>query len=390
MVIVVLSISMTVTVMGCKNEIVDKKEDVTKNSETKQTTTQFIPDDEIYGEYKGECFQSKYGSSNIDIAETEKSLYWVFGEKLYYASKSEKYTMYLCGRPDCEHVNDRGQILTTCNAYIENYLPRSLMQYNNKLYYIKNDTSRYEGVLVSMDLDGSNKEELFSVGKIPDNSSYFSCAWNDNILYTINSSLEFSYVNSFDLSTGESQVIVEQEEGCNYVNLKAYNGSLFFRKNCKDDLNNNSILRYNISDKKLTEYNTGYSVGYTIDWTTDTLLYWVYGDGLYRCNISTGANKKILQADNTTKLCYVMFNGNYIYLDNSITRSKFDRSVKQKIIMVNQQGNIISELKTNNYIQIVCTNDMIVIQDIINEMKFTYADSDLSKFNGWIEFEDLN
>ncbi len=353
-----------------------------------------LSNSDLFGESKNKCIESTYFSSLRDVVETEKGYYILQkNDELIYAEKNDGDTMYLCARPDCEHTNSKGKLIVTCNASIPTYVPGTIAYYDSHIYFVTYDAGTYRAMLNRCDIYGNGREELFCVGKLPGRRSELELIFNDGYLYILQQSTDtLDELRRYDLSDGSEKLLIRFTEQETPQMVKIYDGALYYSVKNVEDYNKSRIERY-VIEKEKTEIvlSDTYTTCYTIDWTTDTILYWIYGDGLYRRSLESGQAVKIISADETNIRCEVAFNGKEIYIYNYLTyldRKREGNRIEKYIAMYDAEGiELAKRVIPNRCLAEMCSTEHIVINDLF---EYEYISSDLRKQEAEKNFEPIS
>lgn len=104
--------------------------------------------------------------SCINLAETEDAYYWknANGGYIFYSDKVSGEFGALCGKPECLHEKDKNNL--ECNALVGHDPLSWIHIYDGMLYFImfaKAADGRVLDTVFREELDGSNREQLFSI-----------------------------------------------------------------------------------------------------------------------------------------------------------------------------------------------------------------------------------
>ena len=98
------------------------------------------------------------------FASTDKGLYFIANDYLFYLDYATMKAEPFCFRPDCLHnkENDQDKVLD-CDAFLGSCSAGDLIAcYNNKIYTICVNRSTGTGDLIEMELDGSSRRTVIS------------------------------------------------------------------------------------------------------------------------------------------------------------------------------------------------------------------------------------
>jgi len=304
--------------------------------------------------------------SEQEMMETSNGFYYVGDNEFlrYYDKKTGKTTI-VCNKPNCKHTGE------TCGGAI---YASYLQYYDNKLYFHQyTDGGRY---IYSMDLDGSNYKK---VQELENNYNYM---FADNAPFIIHRGIVY-YV----ISTGE---IMANKLGADSKNAKAIfkdikedpkfdggmqvwqdnvtarilyaDGDYFYLRLMKKENNKyvETFFRYNAtnghseqvfqipSEKTVGNWDEAgvKSQGWYIE--GNNLYYFLSSNGLWKYNMETKENKKVIDLPKVKGLANM--DAKYLYINNgsNIDKSKITESQSAyssiKVYEI-ETGNFIHEIK---------------------------------------------
>ena len=192
---------------------------------------------------------------NSNIVEGEKGYYMlVDNDSSCYLEIIDKNTFSsekLCSKINCNH--NTGKVSKDCDALLGSVLLDSINYYKGYIYYIAYSQSTNKCTLCRVSENGSEHEELFEIGVIPDNSSnYVYYVITDQYVYyslseinTNNNSTARINKYSFDNKKIDNIYNYEDKSAMIY-DMKMCNEWLYFRKSKADGQFNSTLERINI------------------------------------------------------------------------------------------------------------------------------------------------
>ncbi len=304
-----------------------------------------------------QCEQSVYISGQNVLAVSPEGYYGLSGNEnnyyLTYIDRENARETYLCGRPDCPHVDESGyHVLETCDAYVGSVIPRSIVYYNGYVYVLKYDPESYNVTLVKISADGSVHEDLMVVGQAPDQGSYYQYVFlNDDIAvmaYTPPSnSVEERTVSleKIDLDKKEkTAVYTYTDEGASLGFLKVMGQDVFFTKvTVLNDYYAYQLMKWNATDGQVQTV-LDKSIGpYTIA-ADGKLFYYMPRKGLYRYDLNTREDKLVRECDENTMYVWLAYDGTYVYLDNFNNRFYYDEQSEYNLYVCDLDGNTVNTI----------------------------------------------
>lgn len=243
---------------------------------------------------------------------------------IFYTDFATRERMFLCARPECTHDND------TCQSYLS-YLgtfPPKILHANNKIFAVMAQTDSEPLHVISMDMDGTNKQELF---RLDANQSTGGTYITDNkyMYFMVNEvSAEGNAADKLmraSISTGDVSLVYEFENDVQVSDLMGYTGDklglIIFSQDkekyvlCDPDNQTLDEIDFDIDMSSTTIYG---KYVYLMDESSQTIT---------RRNIATGEEKTIgfpmkkqyekpeasITFDENIKLteCGPMIDGNY-------------------------------------------------------------------------------
>ena len=225
-----------------------------------------------------ECYGNEYATSGTSTVRCSNGYYTLreYGKYITYASDADlDNEIFLCGKPECKHMNDTLSILPDCDAYLGNTVLDSIMCYDEQIYVLILENA--EAVLYRISKDGSRHERLLAIGNMSSNkSSTYRYIVDGDTVYVLYHGEGYkdddvSQISKFSLTTGEKEILIEEKASCTVLML--YNGNIFYRKSDYKDWNSNVIRRIDLSTGKAEDVVAGILGRYTIDNLGNRLLY---------------------------------------------------------------------------------------------------------------------
>ena len=104
---------------------------------------------------------------------------------------------------------------------------------------------------------------------------------------------------------------------------------------------------YNESTGKTTKLIDKNISDYIIDTSNNIIYYYVINEGLYKYKIKDKEENLIYKAERNSTLCYISFDADYIYLDNTrwclFTRTA---DLTRTLYVLDKDGNVINTIET--------------------------------------------
>ena len=307
---------------------------------------------DITGDITAECEQSALFNSNSGLTIAPEGYYILnsLGNMyLTYISRNNAAETYLCGKPECRHM-DGFFCIETCNAYVGCVLPYSVVYHDGYVYVLKYDTETFDVTLSRISADGSVHEDIMVVGQAPSQGSFYSYVFlNDNSILMVYNPPDFTgeermvSLDRIDLEKKEKiSVYAYTEAGASISCLKVLQGQVFFLQVKKQDGNyiyelmkydeangqTGVVIEDNVSSYTLTE--TGY------------LFYHVPMDGVYRCDLQTMKTEMIRKCDEETMYVQLAYDGTYLYLENFENNYYYSEDSQHQIFVCNLEGETVN------------------------------------------------
>jgi len=314
-----------------------------KNASTVNTSGE----DYVFGMDFQKNFHSGHGG--ITACESESGFLFIKNFFLYYIEKSSMQTTIVCTKLECLHNDNK------CNAFVPS---DQLTYYDNKLYYLEYGSSG--NIIISMDLDGSNRKNLFSY--INERSSYDYLIHRGYAYF-----VEDLCLYSVQLNNTNRRAKVYEFSDSYYFNLWGDGDYVFI---CAENLNfSEEFYRYDLSSAKCEKVWSVNSINE--DWMTKgklvngwyisngVIYYYLSGNGIWKHDFDSQEYSKIADISDPSQCGhdgYASFDENGIYIDSSSSLNQQDPS-KYAIHIYDYQGVL---------------TDTIPIGDIYNERELTY------------------
>lgn len=306
--------------------------------------------------------QPYWNSSSVhSVARGEYGYYYVtFGSGgrkiLSYMDDETCELIPLCNNAQCDHVN------SDCPAVFSDYSD-VVWYYKNHIYMIK-FSSEGRAVLVQINPDGTDRKELFDIGSVPiDSADDYDLVFNNDCVYVYNNTgncrlpetVQIS-IKRFSLDNKINEdIITSDEQSVLFNSVRAYGDKVFFtysttefKKETKQNvMTGDGLYCYNESTGKTTKLIDKNISDYIIDTSDNIIYYYVINEGLYKYKIKDKEENLIYKAERNSTLCYISFDEDYIYLDN--TRwCLFTRTADLTITLyvLDKDGNVINTMET--------------------------------------------
>lgn len=316
--------------------------------------------------------QAYWNIYNHNVARGETGYYYMLssfsrtsnksmtqGSFLYYMDADTGVSTLLCSKPDCSH-ND-----TDCNAWLSvNYGSDQIYYYNGYLYAYKYNDENGLVYLVRISSDGSERKELFEIGKgkeVP-----YCLAFHDNSVYV---HIRQGGVSGYDEITSvirrrsldgkEDENIYEKTSiGAQVYGVKCYGNKIFFMveeqsrasKDSQERLfNRQGLFVYDCGTKKYEQFIDGAVSDYTIDTDNNVIYYYLVNDGLYKRNLSGEGKPEKLYTfeDKQTNICQLSYDGTYLYMSNELYPTFFLEPAKSyELYVCDTDGKILKQIET--------------------------------------------
>lgn len=326
------------------------------------------------------CPQSVYTSSSSDIASGETGYYVLEGlshdKYLSYISKNNMKETYLCSKPECSHVDDSGLFgVNTCNAYVGNALPKSVVYHNGYVYVLEYDEKTYDVTLVKISADGSVHENVMIVGQSPESASYYDYVFvDDNTVFMVynapdsNDESHMVSLDKIDLTKKEKTSVYKYTEtGASILNLKVLNNNIFFRQAKRSkDTGIYGLMRYDTKTGQVDTLLEGNIISYTIG-DNGQIFYYMAEDALYSLDLETKQSAKLRECDDETMYAALACDGTYLYLDNMLNRFFHNKNSEHQTFVCDLSGNIVNTIPMEVAGIEVSDSDYILTQESSKE-----------------------
>ena len=287
------------------------------------------------------CPQSVYFMGHRDFGLAPDGCYAGYNDKgghlesrsfLTYIDRETGEEIYLCGKPECSHVDENGDILESCDAFVDDIVLMSVSYYDGYVYFLKYDEVSYDVTLARVSQDGSVHEDLFVVGQDENGGSHFDYLIDGKYLYLVHDDPDIIRLwqdgvqglsinlEKIDLTTGERTVVYTNTGDMARIgNLKLVGDRLYFLQYSKEiiegGVDSYHLMCYNTTTGETEMVMEDEVYSYTIV-GEDTIYYNIPTDGVYRYQISTGERSLVRKADEESGYLFMAYDGKYLYLDN--------------------------------------------------------------------------
>lgn len=334
------------------------------------------------------CDRNIYFTSHSNIAVSPNGYYVLNHDQEFYLTYIDGQSgeeIYLCGKPECSHVDENGKhILETCDAYVGDFLgaiPNFLFYYEEYLYLLGYNSLNYDVMLKRVSQDGSIHEDMVVVGQSPDCATYFEGIIANGVLYLAYN--EPNYDNSektvnlekIDLETKESSVVYSctgKTVGIGF--LKRIGNSLYFAQSGRedgDDFYHYLLMEYHMVTGE-TESVLDENIGFYTFSGENTIFYTIPFEGLYRYDLISGERQLIMESDEEMIRIQLACDGTYLYLNNSLNYNYNDGEYICKIIVCTLEGEIVNEI-------LVDKQEIVELVDDNYMLKRYYSDEGFSR-----------
>lgn len=283
--------------------------------------------------------QPYWGTYIHTFAKAEGGYYyigdWNTASFLLFFDEETQESYPVCGKADCNHADDG------CNAYVGREYSKgnnmATFYLNSAVYYYKENLYLLDsmGYLVRFSPDGSQRERIAIVSSLLEESGTNLVFYDDyvyvySLLGHLGSEEEATEtIKRYSLKDKSEEVVVEYTgNGAAISAAKSYGDRLYFLIRTatveKDEEKETVIVNESYNGLYAYEYETGKAgkvldaniTDYCINEETGDIYYYQYNDGLYNYNVKTKETKKLLDADESTRVAEISFDGEYIYIDN--------------------------------------------------------------------------
>lgn len=267
--------------------------------------------------------------------------YYYMGRYILYMDKETKESIYLCGRPDCTHSD------ANCDAYVGTVLPSSLCYAEGYLYVLGYDKLTYEVSLIRISPDGSEHEDLGRIGVSDEQASTYEYFIVGNYMYYVYKMYTLKPDNVYEIKRVSLDTMEEETlyacEGAIFYQMILWGDKLYFmqRSTAVDEnsgIGETKLMSLDINTLETEEYVGGSIFSYTVDYVNNRLYYQVLWDGIYEYSLSEGDSRKLVSYEEGTESLYLVFDGEYIYGDNSYTSFKLNKGVPYQLYVYDTEG----------------------------------------------------
>lgn len=261
----------------------------------------------------------------------------------------------VCSDARCGHTED------DCSAYFQDY-EAQIWYYRDSLYTVKR--SNGNAVLVRLKPDGGDRQELFEIGAVPvDGASGTRLVFCDDCVYAYDNrtnlmmGIEYGTgirKRSLDGKTDE-EIITSREISSGFNNARSYGGNVFFiyhtytydSENQSAWLDSKGMYCYDTHTGAVNRVLDVKVSDYAIDTEKKLLYCYVMFEGLYAYDLTTGERKLLYEAEETTQICHLSYDGTYLYLDNQQGVYYIDLyapDTLRKITVLDKEGTKVNEI----------------------------------------------
>lgn len=265
------------------------------------------------------------------VAKGEQGYYYLdnWGEYILYFDEATKEVIPLCSKAECTHDGK------DCMAYVKDVqIDFQVYYYAGKLYWLTTNDGMTK--LMECGADGSDRKIIGELYPFDTESSEADLMFaGGNVYFTengnVNKDSEKSiFLKKMSLNTGAVESVYEYiGTNCSIQKVKAYSDNVYFViyesvKNGERTVENRSkgLYMYNNKNGKTELIVDGSVRDYCIDTKNKALYYYVHNKGLYKSE--NGEKKLIYTATEQTGFCELTYDGQYVYMDNSMWK-KFSK-----------------------------------------------------------------
>ena len=237
--------------------------------------------------------------------------------------------------------------------------------------------------------DGTDRKELFDIGSVPiDSADDYDLVFNNDCVYVYNNTgncrlpetVQIS-IKRFSLDNKINEdIITSDEQSVLFNSVRAYGDKVFFtysttefKKETKQNvMTGDGLYCYNESTGKTTKLIDKNISDYIIDTSDNIIYYYVINEGLYKYKIKDKEENLIYKAERNSTLCYISFDEDYIYLDN--TRwCLFTRTADLTITLyvLDKDGNVINTIETRG--RVLFGDDRYKLFEVGKKTEVKYA-----------------
>lgn len=156
-------------------------------------------------------------SYNLFVTEAENGYYFMAENYLYYMDFDMETPVLLCSKVNCTHDGEE------CNAYLYQESISQIIYYEGAVYAFETITGLTEE-LVKISADGETREVLLEV----DNRDVNNVLIHRGKMYYIQNVGDASAIASYDLDSGEQEIVYQGENDEVFLTLFAWDHYLYF------------------------------------------------------------------------------------------------------------------------------------------------------------------
>jgi len=255
------------------------------------------------------------------IAKGQDGYYFLDTHNIMYFDAATHQTIPLCSKAECKHNSSE------CMSYINGLHKFYIFFYDGKLYWPESSGGMF--TLMECGQDGSNHKKVASLCPYSDDTTidfvfvngyiYFTenggntISDNDKTIQLKRMSLDNKKIEDVYKYTGRNGVI---------QTLKAYSEDVYFIITEIEETGGNAFRRVgkgiytsNVKSNETKKVIDDSVSDFCVDTKNKSLYYYVYSDGLYR--VKDNNKEKITTATEQTGFCSLIYDGEYVYMDNS-------------------------------------------------------------------------
>lgn len=333
------------------------------------------------------CAQAGYFENNCRLAEGKSGDYImdiIYPYAVSFIEEGQDKRIYLCGKPDCEHQDGRGGVLTTCDSYVGEIILSSLVFYDEWLYMLSYDEKTYTVSLSRVSKEGVVHETLGVIDQAPYNGSNFSyLVVGDKIYYTQaqdwDDSIKNSTIQEISLSTKKTKIFYSYESpNSGIVSLKYFNNYLYFREY---DNGIGMLSRIDVATGVKEVLADADVSSFTINASGNELFYWIPGEGMHKVELDDLSSSLVRKCDENIFYMELACDEKYIYLSNYRSYNFYeDASIERSITILNMNGEQEGLISLEKYKgrPLCVTEDRIYVEIIEPEegRVFAFIDKD--------------
>lgn len=320
------------------------------------------------------------GFSNICRNENG---YYIISTDFLYVVDADKNVTPLCNKADCNHMN------VDCNAYIKNALTQTVWYDGNNIYVVAGmKAAKY--ALYKINQDGSGNEKVCDLFQASGTSGILVTSYfYKNYMYYVSALQTAAEARAGRMNpklyrvelknSAKPELIYEADTEDVFetsIGRCIFDGDYMYValiKSTETGIDNSSELyRYSLTENRLELVIDHFVSNYFVK---GDVIYYTSADGIHTYSINEKKDE-IFYGD--PRFCSTMlFDGEYIYLDDSWYQSTLDDSGEQDdtIFVLDMSGNIIQEISVPEHgMELFGDGNEIIVREIksINEENRSY------------------